>query len=261
MKIRKIKFKNIHSLKGEHEVDFSNGALSEAGLFLITGPTGSGKSTLLDIITSALYNRIPRIDSAISNNILEGDGGIMTRNAKDCYAEVEYSINGNIYRSHWSVERNRNNNLNPRKQELTEVISGSILDSGNSTVPKKNEEIIGLSYDQFVKAMVLSQGQFSKLLMAPRDERNKLLEDITGAKTYREIGKAVFTRFSNAKRAKEEQELKLGEIVLIPEEEKINLQKELTKLDKTSVLRLREVYLCLDFSAVVLFGSIVAKSE
>ncbi len=234
MKIRKIKFKNIHSLKGEHEVDFSNGALSEAGLFLITGPTGSGKSTLLDIITLALYNRIPRIDSAISTAILEGDGGIMTRNAKDCYAEVEYSINGNIYRSHWSVERNRNNNLNPRKQELTEVISGNILDSGMTTVPKKNEEIIGLSYDQFVKAMVLSQGQFSKLLLAPRDERNKLLEDITGAKAYSEIGKAVFARYRKSKSAKEEQELKLGEIILIPEEEKRNLQRELTELDKTS---------------------------
>jgi len=54
MKIRKITFKNIHSLKGQHEVEFSEGVLSEAGLFLITGPTGSGKSTLLDVITLAL---------------------------------------------------------------------------------------------------------------------------------------------------------------------------------------------------------------
>lgn len=234
MKIRKIQFKNIHSLKGEHSVDFSSGVLADAGLFAITGPTGSGKSTLLDVITLALYNKIPRIDKAISNSILEEDGGIMTRNAKDCYAEVEYSVRGNIYRSHWSIERNRNNNLKDRKLELTEVGSGKILDAGRTTVPKRNEEIIGLSYDQFVKAMVLSQGQFSKLLKASRDERNKLLEDITGAKAYREIGKAVFAKYTKAKKAKEEQELKIGEIVLIPEVEKRNLKNELAELEKSS---------------------------
>ena len=198
MKILKIRFENIHSLKGKHEIDFAEGILGEAGLFAITGATGSGKSTLLDIITLAMYNRIARVDKAISNSVLEDDGGVMTRNMKSCYAEVEYRVNNKDYRSHWSIERNRNNNLNNRKQELVEIGSGTIIESGTNT-PKKNEEIIGLTYEQFVKAMVLSQGEFSKLLQAPRNERNKLLEDITGARSYREIGKAVFQRFSGLK--------------------------------------------------------------
>ncbi len=194
MKILKIRFENIHSLKGKHEVDFGDGPLAEAGLFAITGPTGSGKSTLLDVITLALYNRIARVDKAVSNSILEDDGGVMTRNMRSCYAEVDYRVNGKDYRSHWSIERNRNNNLNARKQELVEVATGQILESGTKT-PEKNQDIIGLSYEQFVKAMVLSQGEFSKLLQAPRNERNKLLEDITGAKSYREIGKKVYFRY------------------------------------------------------------------
>ncbi len=194
MKVTKIRFENIHSLKGEHEIDFAEGILGEAGLFAITGPTGSGKSTLLDVITLALYNRIARVDKAISNTVLEDDGGVMTRNMQSCYAEVEYRVNGKDYRSHWSIERNRNNNLNSRKQELVEIATGTIIESGTKT-PDKNEEVIGLSYEQFVKAMVLSQGEFSKLLQAPRNERNKLLEDITGARSYREIGRAVFQRY------------------------------------------------------------------
>lgn len=194
MKITKIRFENIHSLKGEHEIDFAEGILGEAGLFAITGPTGSGKSTLLDIITLALYNRIARVDKAITNTVLEDDGGVMTRNMRSCFAEVEYRVNGKDYRSHWSIERNRNNNLNSRKQELVEIATGNIIESGTRT-PEKNEEVIGLSYEQFVKAMVLSQGEFSKLLQAPRNERNKLLEDITGARSYREIGRAVFQRY------------------------------------------------------------------
>src|SRR5690554_7932250 len=201
MKILKIRFENIHSLKGEHEIDFGSGILADAGLFAITGPTGSGKSTLLDVITLALYNQIARVNTSsrgITEKVLEDDGGIMTRNMRSCYAEVDYRANGKEYRSHWSIERNRNNKLRGRKQELFDIQANTFVEEGINT-PKKNEEIIGLSYEQFVKAMVLSQGEFSKLLQAPRNERNKLLEDITGARSYREIGKAVFQRYIHFK--------------------------------------------------------------
>ena len=232
MKILKIRFENIHSLKGEHEVDFADGPLAEAGLFAITGPTGSGKSTLLDVITLALYNRIARVDKAVSNTILEDDGGIMTRNMRSCYAEVDYRVNGKDYRSHWSIERNRNNNLNQRKQELAEIATGHILESGTKT-PEKNQEIIGLSYEQFVKAMVLSQGEFSKLLQAPRNERNKLLEDITGARSYREIGKAVFFRYRGIGKNIELKEANLEGIELLTSEVIAEKKTELKALTES----------------------------
>lgn len=216
MKITKIRFENIHSLKGEYKIDFGEGILAEAGLFAITGPTGSGKSTLLDVITLALYNQMARVGQ-VSNRTLEQDGGIMTRNMKSCYAEVEYRVNGIEYRSHWSIERNRNNNLNARKQEVVEIATGTILES-TTKVPEKNAEIIGLSYEQFSKAMVLSQGEFSKLLQAPRDARNKLLEDITGAKSYRQIGIKVFQRYSAVKKKLELKEAGLENIELLSPE-------------------------------------------
>lgn len=234
MKISKISFKNIHSLRGEHHIDFLSGPLAASGLFAITGATGSGKSTLLDVITLALYNRVPRI-GAVSKSVINDEGGIMTRNATDCYAEVEYIVNQKTYRSHWSIERNRNNNLNDRKQEIIEVATGAILESGKSAVPLKNQELIGLSYDQFVKAMVLSQGQFSKLLQAKRDERNKLLEDITGAKDYRNIGSAVYRRFRSAVDACKEQEIRLGEVELLPKEEKKSLMAQDLALNTSKI--------------------------
>lgn len=233
MKILKIKFENIHCLKGEHEVDFGTGILADAGLFAITGPTGSGKSTLLDVITLALYNRIARVEKVVSNTVLEDDGGIMTRNMKHCYAEVEYRVNGKNYRSHWSIERNRNNNLNARKQELVEVESGYILESGTKT-PDKNHEIIGLSYDQFIKAMVLSQGEFSKLLQARREDRNKLLEDITGARSYREIGKAVFFRYRGIQKNIDLKEANLEGIVLLSSEA---IAEKTTELEVLNTLK------------------------
>ncbi|MCM4166444.1 Vitamin B12 import ATP-binding protein BtuD [Arenibacter antarcticus] len=229
MKILKIRFENIHSLKGEHQVDFGDGILDEAGLFAITGPTGAGKSTLLDVITLALYNRIARVDKAVSNSILEDDGGIMTRNMRHCYAEVEYRVNGKDYRSYWSIERNRNNNLNARKQELVEVATNQILEAGTKT-PDKNQEIIGLSYEQFVKAMVLSQGEFSKLLQAPRNERNKLLEDITGARSYREIGRTVYFRYKQVEKNIALKEAGLETIELLTAEQIAEKKTELKLL-------------------------------
>jgi DNA repair exonuclease SbcCD ATPase subunit len=62
MKILSIKLRNINSLKGDWEVDFTQAPLKDAGLFAIVGPTGSGKSTLLDCITLALFNKVPRLE-------------------------------------------------------------------------------------------------------------------------------------------------------------------------------------------------------
>ncbi len=97
MKILKLRFENIHSLKGKHEILFDESPLSQSGIFAIIGPTGSGKSTLLDAITLALYNKTPRIGS-LSKNTVEKYGTIVTKNTESCYSEVEYEVNGSVYR-------------------------------------------------------------------------------------------------------------------------------------------------------------------
>jgi DNA repair protein SbcC/Rad50 len=195
MKLLQLQFENIHSLKGKHTIDFDNGVLKEAGLFAITGPTGSGKSTLLDVISLAIFGRIPRLNGKVSKSTVV-DGGIMTRNTSDCFAEVIYESNGKTYKSHWSIAKNRNGNLNDYKMELS-LRDGElyeILNSSRADVPDENANLIGLKYDQFIQAIVLSQGQFSKLIHASRKDRNYLLETLTGAQKYRQIGIAVFQR-------------------------------------------------------------------
>jgi exonuclease SbcC len=239
MKICKVKFKNIHSLKGEHEIDFENGVLGESGLFVITGATGTGKSSILDVITLALFNRIPRIDSAITEAIIEKEGVILTKNALDCFAEIEYEVKGIKYRSNWSIRRTRTGTLDSRKQDLTNVETNTIIVSGIKDVVKKNEEIIGLNFDQFVQSMILAQGQFSKLLLAKKDERNLILEKITGSSVYRRIGVLVFERYREVKESVEIQKTKMGETVLLEQEEidkinaDINENKPLLEVEKT----------------------------
>lgn len=195
MKINKVRFKNINSLRGEHIVYFTKEPLKGAGLFAITGPTGSGKTTLLDVICLALFSRVPRISRPITKSVVLDAGAILTRNMQDCYAEVEYECAKGLFRSKWEISTARTGNLRDYEMFLSELPSEKIIDAKKSEVPSINESNIGLQYDQFVKSMMLAQGEFAKFLQSDKKERSALLEKITGTNIYRELGKRAFEKY------------------------------------------------------------------
>jgi exonuclease SbcC len=198
--VLRLRFKNIHSLKGEHFLDFTVPPLVDAGLFAIIGPTGAGKSTLLDVITLALFNKIPRFASkgteSISKPEIEKMGSVMTHFTDDAYAEIEYQTHQGVFRSKWSISKARTGNLKDYEMQLSELIGdatdGIIFDLKKSQVPDKNEQLLGLKYEQFIRSILLSQGDFARLLRSDDKERAALLEDITDTGIYREIGKKTF---------------------------------------------------------------------
>ena len=69
MKILAIRGRNLASLEGDFDVDFTAEPLLSAGIFAISGPTGAGKSTILDAMCLALFARTPRTDQAKENNV------------------------------------------------------------------------------------------------------------------------------------------------------------------------------------------------
>ena len=69
MKILAIRGKNLASLAGDFEVDFTVEPLKNAGIFAITGSTGSGKSTLLDALCLALFDSTPRMTKARESKV------------------------------------------------------------------------------------------------------------------------------------------------------------------------------------------------
>ena len=71
MKLLKIAFKNINSLRGEHKIDFTKEPFLQNSLFAITGPTGSGKTTILDVISLALWNQVPRLGKMSTTEVLK----------------------------------------------------------------------------------------------------------------------------------------------------------------------------------------------
>ena len=154
----------------------------------------------------------------LTGKIIEEEGVVLTKIALDCFAEVEYEVKGTKYRSNWSIRRTRTGSLDNRKQDLTNVATNTIIVSGINDVVKENEKIIGLNFDQFVQSMILAQGQFSKLLLAKKDERNLILEKITGSSIYRRIGVLVFERHKEVTNLVATQRTKMGETVLLEQE-------------------------------------------
>ncbi|WP_028374693.1 AAA family ATPase [Leeuwenhoekiella sp. MAR_2009_132] len=200
MKILKIDFQNINSLRGEHHIDFTKEPFLQNSLFAITGPTGSGKTTILDVISLALFNHVPRLGKMSTGEILK-KGAILTRNQTEAYAQITYRCKEGVFASTWSISTNRNGNLRDYHMEISNVETEAILDLKKSDVPAKNEELIGLNYDQFIKSVVLAQGEFAKFLQVPKKERGALLEKITGTEIYRRIGMEVYLK--HKERAKE----------------------------------------------------------
>jgi len=229
MKIISIKFKNIHSLKGEHFIDFTESPLSETGLFAITGPTGAGKSSILDAMTVALYGKVPRINNESSREV---PTGIMTRGTKDCFAETIFQIDNKRYLSRWSARIPRKNIKH--SMDITDLSTDEILDSTLKGVPVKVEELSGLNYERFLRSVFLSQGEFASFLKAKETERGDLLEQITGTEIYSQISKAAHQRERLEKNKLDILQEKQGFIELLSEEELEKIQLEIEAL-KTEI--------------------------
>jgi DNA repair protein SbcC/Rad50 len=240
MKIIKLRFKNINSLKDEHTIDFSQEPLVSSGLFLIAGPTGSGKSTILDVITLALYNEIPRFGVISKNNIINL-GSIITHHTREAYAEVHYQANNKLYVSKWSLAKNRNDNFNDYHMELWDLTENKALDFKKGEIPEANSKIIGLNYNQFVKSILLSQGEFAQFLKASHAERSELLEKITGTEIYRLLGKAAFEKYKLHNEKLENENTQLQMTAVLTSEEIQFFEDKIIEIDKAALDRSSQI--------------------
>ncbi|BDD05802.1 AAA family ATPase [Aureibacter tunicatorum] len=253
MKINRIFIKNINSLKGKHLVDFNEGSLAQSELVAIVGPTGAGKSTLLDAILLAFYNKTPRYQK-VSANELEKSGGLVTRGESEAISSVDFEVvkdgKASHYRAHWTASKGQRgeakNEIRNYRMEFSELKysgddQGVILAEGreNKVVPVI-EDIVGLHYDQFVKAVMLSQGEFAKLLKADRKQRNQLLEKVTRSFDFRDISIKAYQAYDQRKKELEELYKDKERINVLSIEEKEEIEKKLLEyteqLDKEALV-------------------------
>ena len=240
MKILAIRLKNLTSIEGMVEVDFTAEPLHSAGIFAISGPTGAGKSTLLDALCLALYDKSPRFATSVEsvnladvgdNQINQSDvRNLLRRGTSDGYAEVDFlGIDGRRYRSRWSVRRTRNKisgSLQPQTMEVKELDTEKEFQGTKKELLIQLVELVGLTYEQFTRTVLLAQNDFATFLKSKGAAKAELLEKLTGTGVYSRISQEVYAR---NKAAQEEVTLiqnRMNVIELMPEEELLALQKE-----------------------------------
>jgi DNA repair protein SbcC/Rad50 len=213
MKILTIHFKNINSLEGESVIDFQQAPFSETGVFAITGPNGSGKSSILDVITLGLYGETFRFDRPSDY--------VMTKHTADCFAVVEFSVDGEKYKSSWHVqraERESARELLPPQMRLVRLSNGDVLADTPQLVCNRITEITGMNFRNFTRSIMLAQGDFSAFLNALDNERMDILEKIISTDIYADYKKEAIDNAENAQQQLNGLKQKLSTIQLMPPE-------------------------------------------
>jgi len=214
MKILAIRLKNLASLAGPFEIDFTAEPLASAGLFAITGPTGAGKSTLLDALCLALFGAVPRLNNTGRDaKVPDADGEIGTgdprtllrRGTGDGYAEVDFvGVDGRRYRARWEANRARDKaggKLQASRQSLRDIDQDQLLASQKGEYKTQLEAALGLNFEQFTRAVLLAQSEFSAFLKADDNDRSELLEKLTDTALYTRLGKRAFDKTKEAREA------------------------------------------------------------
>lgn len=233
MKILRLKIENLASI-AEADIDFDAAPLGGESIFLICGDTGAGKTTLLDAITIALYDEVSRYSIATNERFLfdeaNGDMAIgnvlnIVRHGSVCASsEVTFRADdGILYKAVWAVTRARRKSegrFQSKVRELHDLTHGRIIASNQKECQTVIPQVIGLSYGQFIKTVMLPQNQFAEFLRASRKDKSEILEMLVGNDIYSNISKRLHEHTLLAKRAKEDAQTRLGTVRLLTPEER-----------------------------------------
>ena len=162
MRILKITFENINSIKERHEIDLTLPEFKEDGIFVISGATGSGKTTIFDAAAAAFFGNTSR---AKGNS--DSECSFMTVGEGFSQAQVEFEAGGRVYRCSWVRRRaglKADGDFQPAKRELVDVETGQILASNTTDIKTKLEELAKINFERFTRGVILAQGKFDAFL-------------------------------------------------------------------------------------------------
>ena len=221
-----LKIKGLYSYQKEQEIDFD--PLTDASLFGIFGAVGSGKSSILEAITFALYGDTERLN-------MKGDDrtyNMMNLRSDDLLIDFECVAGKNADRYKFVVKGKRNSKV---FKDVKTFERKAYIWKEEAWVPlaehETTESIIGLSYDNFRRTIIIPQGRFQEFIELKDAERTKMMKELFQLEKYdlsRNVG-SLSKKNDNALSNLDGQLSGLGEVTseMIENEEKIRQEVRL----------------------------------
>lgn len=171
-----LTLEGIYSYQERQKIDFEN--LTGAGLFGIFGSVGSGKSSILEAISFALYGETERLNSRDKRAY-----NMMNLKSNRSYIEFDFiNYDNKKYRATREFRRNSKNFEDVKTPSVTfyewKNENWIPLDHSNA------EQIVGLSYANFKRTIIIPQGQFKEFLELGAAERTNMMKEIFGLQRF-----------------------------------------------------------------------------
>ena len=161
----KISWKNFLST-GNHPTEV---VLNKNPTTLIVGSNGAGKSTVLDALTFVLYGKsFRKINKAQLIN---------STNEKDCFVDIEFSING----INWKIERGIKPNI------FKIFRNGKEMDQSHSSIDQQKwleQSVLKMNYKSFTQIVILGSSTFVPFMQLPPGSRREVVEDLLDIKIF-----------------------------------------------------------------------------
>lgn len=217
-----LTLEGLYSYQERQIIDFKN--LTEAGIFGIFGSVGSGKSSILEAISFVLYGETERLNSRDKRSY-----NMMNLKSNRSYIEFDFlNFENKKYRATREFKRNSKN--------FEDIKSATVVFyewKNDNWIPLENskvEDIIGLSYPNFKRTIIIPQGQFKEFLELGATERTTMMKEIFNLQKFDLQNNVSALNFKNKSEIDQlEGQLKGFEEV---SEENITTQKEILKLEQ-----------------------------
>lgn len=171
-----LTIEGLYSYQERQKIDFEN--LTEAGLFGIFGSVGSGKSSILEAISFALYGETERLNARDKRAY-----NMMNLKSNKSYIEFDFiNFENKKFRATREFKRNSKNfeDVKTPSVQFYEWKNESWIPLESSNA----EPIIGLSYANFKRTIIIPQGQFKEFLELGATERTTMMKDIFGLQRF-----------------------------------------------------------------------------
>lgn len=171
-----LTLEGLYSYRQRQTIDFAS--LTSAGLFGIFGAVGSGKSAILEAITYALYGETERLNQRDKRGY-----NMMNLKSNRAYVEFDFENHeGKRFRATRELKRNSRNFEDVKSPQV--VFYAWENGAWHPLEHTDAERIVGLSYANFKRTIIIPQGQFKEFLELSAMERTNMMKEIFNLHRY-----------------------------------------------------------------------------